>query len=358
MGASSPAGVSVTASTSLGLTAVYRAVSIISGTVASLPLKSHRHSQDGARAQVATFLDNPGGPDGLTPYEWTETVVVSLLLWGNAYLMHVRNAGGALIGLLPIHPSFVVVEADKARVGAKRYRVSLADGSQRELTSEDLTHIPALSTDGLVGLSPITVARHALGTAIAGDQAAARMFGNGLLLAGLVTSEDGNLTLEEGKEIKSAIKAAASGPKHAGDILVTPAHLKFTPWSMNAIDAQFIESRAFGVNEVARLFGVPKVLLAEDGASTWGAGIAMLLNGMERLTLSPLAKRIEQRLSRLLPRPVSCEYEFAGLLRGTPEQEINLLLAQIAGGLLTVDEARRIRNLPPLPAGLVTEEAS
>jgi HK97 family phage portal protein len=241
----------------------------------------------------------------------------------------------------------VSVKADANAPGGKVFTVSLANGGSREYTTADITHIPALSSNGIVGLSPISVARQSIGTGLAGDKAAGRMFSNGLLIGGLVTTDD-DIDETQAKEIKDGLMAKVSGTNRAGDIAVVNRSLKFSPWTMPATDAQFVESRAFQVEEVARIFGLPKVLLAEDGASTWGSGIAELVRGMQRFTLAPWTARIEQRLSRLLAMPRFCEFDYAGLLAPTPGEVIQNMKAEIDAGLLTRDEGRRLLNRPPL----------
>lgn len=363
MAGQSLAGVSVNETSAMGLSAVFRAVSMISGTVAGLPLRSFRTDRaTGERTPVDTFLDDPSGPDGpYTQFEWLELVMVHLLLHGNAFLQHIYNGAGAIAGLMPLLPSAVTVKPittaeELARFGGpdgafrKWFEISLADGSTRDLTCADLTHLPALSTDGIRGLSPIEVHRQAFGTGIAGDRAAARLFGSGLLLGGLVSGDEG-LSQEDAAEAAAALKQRMAGTDHAGDIVFMNASLKFTPWTIPPADAQFIESRVHQIDEVARIYGVPKVLLAEDGASTWGSGIEQLLNWMARTTLQSWTRRIEQRLSRLLTRPTSCEFDYKGLLQPSPEIEIPLLIQQLEAGVITLDEIRRMFNLPALPAG-------
>ena len=349
------AGVSVSELAAFGLTAFWRAVAIISGTVAGLPLKSYRTLEDGTKQRVSTFLDDPGRmtPLGPTPFEWVELVLVHLLVHGNAYLLHHYNGGGAIIGLQPLHPSAVKVSVEDD--GTKLFTVTLANGQRQEFTPLDITHIPGMGVDGVTGLSPVAVLRQALGTALAGDQAAARMFGNGLLLGGLITPKE-PLEKEDAEALLASLKAKMVGVRNAGDLAFLNTDLEFKQWTSTAEDGQFIESREFMISEVARITGVPKVLLAEDGASTWGSGIAELNRGFAKYTLMGLTSRIEARLSRLLSRPTFCEFDYAGLLQGTPEVELAMLIDQVAAGLLSPDEARRIRNLPPLPAPAPAEE--
>ena len=352
------AGVSVTETSSLGLTAVYRSVSIIAGTIAGLPLKSYRNLKDGSRERVDTWVDNPGAVYGMTAFEFKELMLVHLLLHGNFYGLHILNGAGAIVGLQPIHPSAVTVkpvqsDADRAQFGeyTKYFTVSVKDGGatgQRDFSPAELLHIPGMSTDGLKGLSPISAASQALGTGLAGDEAAARLFGNGMMLGGLVTSGE-DVDPDEAKIIKADLQSRLQGVKNAGDIAFINRQLTFTPWSMPANDAQFIESRAFQIEEVARIFGIPKVLLAQDGASTWGSGIAELNRGLAKYTLMSYTSRIEESFSRLLPKPQFSEFDYTGLLQGTAREEIELLLMQVEKGLITNNEARAVRNLEPVP---------
>lgn len=355
------AGVAVNEQTAVGLTAVYRAVSIISGTIAGLPLRSLRTLSDGSRERTTTWLDTPAGPDSdLTQFEWVELVMVHLLLHGNAYLQRVYNGAGALVGLNPLPPAVVTLHPIQnaeqlAQYGGpngtfrKWFEVQLADGSRRVLTQEELEHIPALSTDGLRGLSPIEAHRQALGTGIAGDRAAARLFGSGLLMGGLVSGDE-DMAQSEAEEAVKALKAKMAGADHAGDIAFINARLKFSSWTIPPVDAQFIESRVHQIEEVSRIFGVPPHLLGQTEKQTsWGSGVAEQNRGLARYTLMSWTTRLEQRLSRLLTRPTSAEFDYSGLLQPAPEVEIPLLISQVEAGLLTVNEARRIRNMGPLP---------
>jgi HK97 family phage portal protein len=198
----------------------------------------------------------------------------------------------------------------------------------------------------------LNVARNVVGTTLAGDRAAARMFSSGMLIGGLVTTDE-TLDEDDGKLVMAGLKQKLTGTQNAGDIAMVNASLKFTPWSMSADDAQFIESRSFQVEEISRLLGVPKVLLAEDGASSWGSGIGQLLSYMQKTNYVPWTTRVEQRLSLLLAKPRHCEFEYDGLLAGTPFEQTQLLAAQIAAGIIDADEARVVLRMPPrTPAAL------
>ena len=342
------AGVSVNQTSALGLSAVYRSVALISGTVAGLPLKTYRRT-DTTKTRVPSFLDDPGGATGLTSFEWTELVLAHLLLSGNAYLLHVYGGAGQIVDLQPIVPSAVAVEPHDEF--GKVFKITDRHGKVRELTPLDVSQIMGPTLDGLRGLSVISVARQSLGTAIAGDMAAARMYSNGLMLGGILTAAD-TVTPEQADAIKAGFKARAQGVRNSGDVAFVPADVKFSPWTMSAEDAQFLELRKHSVDEISRLFGVPREMLSEAGASSWGSGIQELVRAFQKFCLAGWAARIEQRLTRLLPKNSFAEFDFSGLLQPSPEVEITLLLQQVAAGLITVDEARAIRNMGPLPTAV------
>lgn len=352
------AGVPVGEDSVLGISAVYRAVSLISSTIASLPLKTYRTIDGEQRQQVGSFLDNPGGPgkDALTPFEWKQTVLIHMLLHGRAPLIHIYNQAGGLVGLQPIHPYLVSVDSpsytEDGRLLPKTFSVTLQDGSTKKFTSGvNMTEILGMSVDGWYGLSIIDVARNSLGTTIAADRAAAKMFSDGFLVRGLVSTEE-DVDEDEAKIIKAGLDKKTAGWENAGEVAFVNRKLKFDPWTMSMEDAQFLQSRQFQIEEVARWFGIPPFeLMQTEKQTSWGTGIEAQQRGLARGNLLGWTMRMEQKLSRLLSEPRFCEFEFAGLERPTPEQEIRLLVEQVRNGLITVNEARKIRNLPPVAGG-------
>lgn len=345
-------GATVTDRSALGLSAVYRCVSLIAGGIASLPLRTVV-TNGGVTERTDSWLDSPGGPEGMTAFEWVEYMLVSLLLHGNFYGLKVLGGAGQLLWVQPLPPQCVGVEV---KSGRKIYTVQLDSGS-RKLTDAEILHIPGLSLDGYTGLSPLTIARDSLGQAISQERSAGRLFKNGLLSSAIVTPED-TLKPEEADEVREFLDRRVAGQDHAGGISVINRKLKITPWSINPVDAQFLESRAFGVDEVSRWFGVPPHLLGQTEKQTsFGAGLSEQNRGYAKYTLEPWTRRIEGRLSRLLPPNRKAEFDFRSLVSPDPETEIKLLLEQVAGNLLSVDEARQILNRKPLPEATTEPEA-
>lgn len=340
-------GPAVSESTAVTVSAVFRAVSLIAGALGSLPLRTIEQGPDGTSVRSASVLDSPG-LDQWTPFEWRELIGVYLLLHGAAPLLKVRGGGGQLIGYRPLHPRTVGVEEDLSRPGGRAFTVTLESGEKRVLDSTDITYIPGLSLDGVRGISVITAARLGMSTAMAGDRAAQRTFTNGAMIAGMVTPED-DLEDDDADLIKESINRKVLGPENAGDIPLINKRLKFTPWTMSAADAQFLQSRTFQVEEIGRWFGLPPHLLGLTEKSTsWGQGIAEQNRGLARYTLTPWTTRIEQRLSTDIPAAKKAEFDYSQFVAPSPEDEIKLLIEQVNNGLLTLNEARRIRNLSPL----------
>lgn len=341
----------VTAETAMTVSAIYRAVSLISGTLATLPLRTLVPGKDGMQTQASSFLDSPG-LDVHTPFEWKELVAVCLLLHGNAYAQKINNNNGATVGLNLLQPSAVKTTRDSNAVGGRNFCITLDDSSKVDYDARQIVHIPGVSLDGVTGVSPIALARLGISAAKAGERATYQRFTSGLTLAGMVSSDEEDLDPDEAKIIKETVNAAGTGPENAGGIAVFNRRLKFTPWVMSNVDAQFIQSREFQIEEIGRWFGVPPHLLgALEKSTSWGTGIAEQNRGLARYTLQPWTSRIEQRLSKLVPGTRKVEFDYAQLLAPSTEDEIGLLLQQVNGGLITVNEARRIRNLPPVDNG-------
>jgi HK97 family phage portal protein len=338
----------VTERTALGLSAFYRAVALISGTIASLPLKVYRDLGDGKRERVDHFLStSPAGPMDISAFSWVEMIMVHQLLHAEAYLKAINTEAGELVGLWPIHP--MAIQKVSWAGPDKEFEVRMNDGTTVKEYTGDITQVLGMSTDGLRGMSPLELFRRSLKTAQAGELAANNSFTRGALVAGLVTTEE-DIDGDEAKTISDSLKTKMTGTDNAGGIAFINRSLKFTPWAMKNTDAQFLESREFAVEDIARMFGMPLNLLSVNKVvSNWGTGVKEANLGLAKYVLMNHTGRIEAALRRLLPTDYFAEFDYKGLLQGSPEDEINLLIAQVQGGLLTVDEARAVLNIPPMP---------
>lgn len=355
----------VSEDTALTLSAFWRGSMLIAETIGTLPLKSYRTTADDERERVTSILDNPAGPDAMTPMEWKATNVLHLVLHGEAPLLHRRNEGGALVGYEPIHPlALSIKHAPRELSGpGKKYpdgkiytlatRTPLGTAQPVDLTSKDITVIPGPISNGLRGMSFLSFGRNSLSISLAGEKAAAKMFKNGAQINGvLVPGDSENLSLSDIEALRADLDQNLFGVDNAGSVPIVNKVLKFAPWQMTNLDAQFLESRQFQVEEAARWLGVPPHLLMQGTAvSNWGTGVAQQNKNLAQYVLRPWTKRIEERLSRNLPSPRFCEFDMAGLESGSAADESALLLSQVNGGLITPNEARRIKNLPPVDGG-------
>jgi HK97 family phage portal protein len=350
----------VSAHGAMSLSAWYRGVALIAGSIASLPLRTIEESPEGTRTPAASFLDTPGG-DMLNPFAWKEQCVIYLLNHGNLYLQHRYNGAGALSSLWPVHPFCVVPEWDDSRPGGKVFHVTVTRMNRGQAISEtydtdasNMTQIMGPSIDGLRGLSPITMARLSLGTSAAGERAANRQFTNGAMISGMVTPQgDEELDPDEAAKIKEDLEVRVLGAENSGSIPVINRKLQFSPWTMSAADAQFIESRTFQVIEISRWLGVPPHLLSEtEKATSWGTGIAEQNQGLARYTLQPWTSRLDAALTPLITNPRRCaEFDYSKFVKPSPVDETTMLNTMVNGGWMTPNEARAARGLPPIAGG-------
>lgn len=352
-------GIAVTQSTTLGLSAFYRALMLISGTLAALPMPSWRTGAAGRREQVTSVFDDPDGPDDQTLYEWKESAFLHLLLHGRAGALKLRNQAGAVVRLPLVHPlSFrveqpsIAEQRDPSRMpaGGVWFDVMLDNGTQRRFDAEDFWYVPGPSLGGQEGISLLRYARQSLVTSIAADKAAGKVFSSGALISGLATPEDEGLDISTDlDQIRAELNRNVLGHENAGTIAVVNRRLKFSPWTMTAQQAQFLESRQFQIEEISRWTGVPPHLLMQtDKQTSWGTGVDEQNRGLSKFVLGHWASRFEQRATRVLPRPRWCEFDFAALERPNYAIEAQVDLQEVAAGTLTVEEYRAKRGRPPL----------
>jgi HK97 family phage portal protein len=235
----------VSEKSALGMPAVWRAVNLIAGSCASLPLQAYRTSGDETTpltsGQAADLLASPH-PD-LTSFELWEQVYSHLLLWGNSYLRVLRNPLGQVAELWPLHPSRVV--PGRASDGSKVYEVD--QNLNDPLTDREILHIPGFGFDGIAGISPIRLARQGIGLALAAEEYGSKLFGTGSLASGILTTEQ-RLDQTKADELKQRWKDKNSGLSSAHDTIVLDSGASFQRLTIPPEDAQFIESRKFQVD--------------------------------------------------------------------------------------------------------------
>ncbi|MFJ9020797.1 phage portal protein [Streptomyces sp. NPDC102259] len=343
------AGVAVTETTALHMPAVWRAVAVVANVSAALPL--HVYAAGTKDRVTVALLDNPH-PE-LTAFELWRLVYVHRLLWGNAYLQKVFNGAGAVVQLWPIRPDRVKVDREKPtpeNPGGKVFWVLDDNGVRQRLTSREILHLPALGYDGITGCSPVRAAAEGIGLGLAAERAAAKLYGSGNMISGVLQSEQ-RLNAEQAAQLKANWKAKLSGYESAGDIAVLDSGASFQPVTMPYKDSQFLESRQFQVTEVSRMFGVPPFLLMSTEKSTsWGTGLEQQAQGFVTWDLSPTwLTPTEQRVTKeLLPANQFAKYQLGGLLRGDSAARATFYRAMRDTGAFSADDIRDLEDLTPI----------
>lgn len=348
-GARSDAGINVSETSALHMPAVWRSVAVIAGVSASLPLHAYKAgTKDRADSDL---LDNPH-PE-LTPLELWRLAYVHRVLWGNAYLQKARASSGEIKELWPITPSRVEVKRVKPAAGnpgGKQFFVTDEWGTIHALTPREILHLPGLGYDGLSGVSPITAAAQGIGLAQAAEKGAAKLFGRGNLMGGILTTEQ-ELTGEQAAALKARWGAMAGGIENAQEVAVLDSGASFAPVTMPLKDSQFLESREFQITEIARMFGVPLFLLMETSKSTsWGTGLEQQAQGWVTFDLGPTwLAPTEQRITKeLLPSGQYAHYALQGLLRGDSESRAAFYRVMRDTGVMSANEIRALEELPPI----------
>lgn len=355
--AGTSAGVRVNDATAMRLSAFFACVRLISSTIGSLPMSVFVTAANGERvvardsALYRVLHESPNADQ--TPVDYFEFMVISLLLRGDHFARKVIE-GGRLIALVPVNPALVSVRRkSNGRLG---YRWS-DKGQDFDLDEDDVFHVRGFGGGPLRGMSIVANAAESLGIAIAADRAAGGMFGNGILSSGVFQS-DKPFDLQQQEMTEGLLREKYQGAAKAGLPMVLGHGLKWQSISMNADDAQLLESRGWSVEEICRWFGVPPFMIGHnEKTSSWGTGIEQMLLGFQKFTLNPYLRRIEQACRKQLINPVErsrglfAEFNLEGLLRADSTGRMNFYRGMTQIGAMTVNEVRAKENLPPVEGG-------
>jgi HK97 family phage portal protein len=213
-----------------------------------------------------------------------------------------------------------------------------------------MLHIPGLGYDGITGCSPVRLASQGIGLAQAAEKSAARLFGSGNMIGGVLQTEQ-RLDPDQAARLKERWKAKMSGVHNSHEVAVLDSGASFKPVQMPNTDAQFLESRQFQVTEIARMFGVPPFLLMSTEKSTsWGTGLEQQAQGWVTFDLNPTwLTPTEQRVTKeLLPRALYANYQMGGLLRGDSAARATFYRAMRDIGAYSANDIRALEEMPPL----------
>lgn len=347
------------------LPSVYSSVSIIADAMASLPGGVFKRRKDGRGSDEV-----PGHPVsrllGLTPNEdmtaftYRQTFMHHVLLWGNGYAEVERTYGGDPVNLLLLYPD----RTNPKKPSGERLRYeSSVDGKRITLPPEDVLHIPALGFDGIIGYSPVAVAREAMGMGLAMQKFGGKFFANDAKSGGFLM-HPGKLGDVGTKNVQESF-AKQGGPDNAFKVKVLEEGMKFIQTTIPPDDAQFLASREFQVAEIARIFRVPLVLLqAMEKATSWGSGIEQMMIGFVVWTINPWVVKWEQEITRKLLSPVEIaqgyyfKFNLNALMRGDMKARAEFYDKMRKMRALSANEVRAFEELNPYPGGDVYDDIS
>lgn len=350
------AGVSVNAESAMRVSAVFACVQRIAGAIASMPIHQYERTTSG-RTPVENaplwWLLNEEPTARYTAASMWEHVTSNFLLRESGFVFMGRNRSGEVKELIPLPWDAV---QPRRNASTNRLEYSVQDVRTYGCDQDDMLHFPGFGFDGLRAMSVIQYAsRNAAGNALAMDEYSGRFFAGGAHPS-IVLQTDKVMNAEQITALQAAFAGKYSGVDNAHKLpLVLTEGLKASPMSINADDAQLLDARKFQVIDIARAFGVPPHLIGETSAATsWGAGLEEMSRGFITFTLQQHLVRIEQELNRKLFRTAKYFVEFNrdALMEGNSKAQSEYFRAALGGpgtgpGWMTVDEVRRLKNLPP-----------
>ena len=352
-------GKAVTERTAMQMTAVYSCVRILSEAVAGLPLHVYRYNDSGGKEKAVEhplylLLHDEPNPE-MTSFVFRETLMTHLLLWGNAYAQIIRNGKGEVVALYPLMPNKMTVDRDEN--GHLYYRYSRSNDEALKskestviLQPRDVLHIPGLGFDGLVGYSPIAMAKNAIGLAIATEEYGAKFFANGAAPSGVLEHPG---TLKDPSKIREAWQSQFGGSQNSGKVAVLEEGMKYTPISISPEQAQFLETRKFQINEIARIFRVPPHMVGDLEKSSF-SNIEQQSLEFVKYTLDPWVVRWEQAISRALftadeKKRYFVKFNLEGLLRGDYQSRMTGYATARQNGWMSANDIRELENLDLIP---------
>ena len=353
-------GKSVDEFTAMQTTAVYSCVRILSEAIASLPLNIYRYTAVGKERvydhPLYHILHDEPNPE-MTSFVFRETLMSHLLIWGNAYAQIIRDGAGRVVALYPLLPDKMQVYRDDSGELYYLYtknsdeNPNLRQYGQVRLSRYDVLHIPGLGFDGLVGYSPIAMAKNAVGISLACEEYGASFFANGANPSGVLEHPG---ILKDPAKVRDSWNEVYRGSGNAHKIAVLEEGMKYTPISISPEEAQFLETRKFQIDEIARLYRIPPHMVGDLEKSSF-SNIEQQSLEFVKYTLDPWVIRWEQSLMRSLLTPTEKQQYFIklnvdGLLRGDYQSRMSGYATGRQNGWLSANDIRELEDLNPIPS--------
>lgn len=346
--------------TAMQTTAVYACVRILAEAVASLPLHVYEYQDDGGKKLVHEhplyyLLHDEPNPE-MTSFVFRETLMSHLLIWGNAYAQIIRDGAGRVLGLYPLLPDKMEVQRDdRGNIYYVYSRNSDENPMFKEygnikLKAEDVLHIPGLGFDGLIGYSPIAMAKNAVGMTLACEEYGASFFANGANPGGVLEHPG---VLKDPSKVRESWNSVYRGVNNAHKIAVLEEGMKYQQIGIPPEEAQFLETRKFQINEIARLYRIPPHMVGDLDKSSF-SNIEQQSLEFVKYTLDPWVIRWEQSLQRSLLLPGEKGKYFIklnvdGLLRGDYQSRMNGYAVGRQNGWFSANDIREMENMNPIP---------
>lgn len=347
--------------TAMQTTAVYACVRILAEAVASLPLHVYEYQDDGGKKLVHDhplyyLLHDEPNPE-MTSFVFRETLMSHLLIWGNAYAQIIRDGAGRVLGLYPLLPDKMDVQRDdKGNIYYVYSRNSDENPMFKEygnikLKAEDVLHIPGLGFDGLIGYSPIAMAKNAVGMTLACEEYGASFFANGANPGGVLEHPG---VLKDPSKVRESWNSVYRGVNNAHKIAVLEEGMKYQQIGIPPEEAQFLETRKFQINEIARLYRIPPHMVGDLEKSSF-SNIEQQSLEFVKYTLEPWLVRWEQSMARVLisvndKTNYFIKFNVDGLLRGDYASRMSGYATARQNGWMSANDIRELENLDRIPS--------
>jgi len=353
LGTGTSAGVAVTTNTALEVSTVYACLRILSEGVSTLPLDTmvRRNGVPRPIRPRPEWISFKQGP--YNKIESIGQIMTSLLTDGNAYLATVRDVDGLILWVEVLDPS--KVEPKRLKDGTFIYEIQQVNGSTAAVSDQDIKHIRGMMLPGAIkGLSPISYASETIGLAAAATEFGGAFFGNGAV-PGSTIEVPGELSEVAAKVLKDTWEQAHRGVGNGHRLAVLTEGAKFAKVTLSPDEAQFLQTRSFQVPDIARFYGVPLHLLAQEGP-TFGDSNSENGVAFVQHTLRPWIERIEAAFTDLLETEFRQDGIFVklnvdSLLRGNLTERLGAWSIGVTQGIYTINEVRRWEALPPVAWG-------
>lgn len=350
----------VSEKTAMQLTAVYACIKVLSESVAQLPLHLYINTDEKGKRLKATehplyfLLHDEPNPE-MSSFVFREVMMTHLLVWGNAYAQIIRNGKNEVTALYPLMADRITVSRNDKGLIEYQYTTSNIEsgkggGKTVTLPADQVFHLPAMGFDGLVGYSPLAMAKNAVGTAIACEEYGSKFFTNAAAPSGVLEHPG---TLKNPDKLRESWNALYRGSANSSKVAVLEEGMTYKPISITPEQVQFLETRKFQTGEIARIYRVPGHMIGDLEWTTY-ANIEQQSLEFVKYTLDPWLVRWEQEIKRKLltgdeKKNYYAKFNVDGLLRGDYASRMQGYALGRQNGWYSANDIRNYENMELIP---------